>query len=244
MNTVQKIETVRKYKQICNHLRRRILFGEILPGGRLPTVQELSQEFGVSQATVREALRVLESEGLIDTRHGAGIFVVQRDLSRTPIGQYLEWLTQNDQKLGQVLQVREYMEGLAAGLCAAVASDDNIAELRENLVAQESLVKLLNCPAGPANRDPIELGEELDRLAYRFHLIISQASGNEFAYEILKQVLSFIFENSAPYLYANRHPCESFEEHQEIFKHIQAHNSSQAEKAMRKHIRRDRQLLK
>jgi GntR family transcriptional regulator, transcriptional repressor for pyruvate dehydrogenase complex len=242
MDGIRKFESTKKYELVCNQLRKRILFGDIPPGNRLPAVQELSVEFGVSQATVREALRVLESEGLIITRHGAGTFVAERELGHIPIGQYLEWLAQNEQKIAQIVIVREYIEGLTAKLCAGAAAGETIRALGDNLEAQESLVELLKDPQS-ARRDPIDLGEEIDRLAYQFHLTIARACGNEFAGEIAGQILAFIFETGAPYLYANRHPCESVKEHQEILKYIRDGNPALAEKAMRSHIHRDSQPL-
>jgi len=243
MDGFRKIELAKKYELVCNQLRKRILFGDILPGNRLPAVQELSSEFGVSPATIREALRVLESEGLIIVRHGAGTFVVERDINNVPIGQYLEWLSQNEEKIVQVTIVREYIEGLTARLFATIAVDEDIQVLSDNLATQEALVNLLKDPKRDSHHDPIDLGEEIDRLAHSFHLRIAQACGNEFAAEIAKQILSFIFESGAPYLYANRHPCESVKEHREILKYIRERNPSQAEKAMRTHIRRDSQPL-
>jgi GntR family transcriptional regulator, transcriptional repressor for pyruvate dehydrogenase complex len=243
MNGIRKIESTKKYELVCNQLRKRILFGDILPGDRLPAVQELSSEFGVSQATIREALRVLQSEGLILTRHGAGTFVVEREINNVPISQYLEWLSQNEQKIAQITVVRECIEGLTARLCAIAATDEEIQSLSDNLEAQEALIDLLQDANNKSHRDPINLGEQIDQFAYKFHLIIAQTCGNEFGGEIAKQILSFIFESGAPYLYANRHPCESVKEHQDILKYIREHNPSQAEKAMRIHIHRDSQPL-
>jgi GntR family transcriptional regulator, transcriptional repressor for pyruvate dehydrogenase complex len=243
MDGFRKIESTKKYELVCNQLRKRILFGDIPPGDRLPAVQELSIEFGVSPATIREALRVLESEGLIFTRHGAGTFVVERELNNVPIGQYLEWLSQNEQKIAQVTIVREYIEGLTTRLCAVTATDADIQALSDNLKTQESLVDLLKEPPKNTHPDPIDLGEEIDRLAHQFHLTIAQSCGNEFAGEMAKQILAFIFESGAPYLYANRHPCHSVKEHHEILKYIREHNPAQAEKAMRTHIRKDSQPL-
>jgi len=243
MDGIRKIESIKKYELVCNQLRKRILFGDILPGNRLPAVPELSSEFGVSPATIREALRVLEAEGLIITRHGAGTFVVEHEINNIPIGQYLEWLSQNEQKIAQITIVREYIEGLTTRLCAATATDEDIQALSDNLVSQESLVDLLKDPKKNSHLDPISVSEEIDRLAYQFHLRIAQACGNEFAGEIAKQILMFIFETGTPYLYANRHPCHSVKEHHEILKYIREHDPSPAEKAMRSHIYRDSQPL-
>lgn len=63
------------YVEIAGLLRQQIVSGERTPGERLPTLVELQQALGVSRVTVRQAMDVLESEGLIDRSAGRGTFV-------------------------------------------------------------------------------------------------------------------------------------------------------------------------
>jgi GntR family transcriptional regulator len=76
------------YEKIANELREEIRAGQLAPGDRLPSEEDLKSRFGKSPGTIREALRVLQSEGLIEKQHGRGSFVreprtlVQRDNSR------------------------------------------------------------------------------------------------------------------------------------------------------------------
>ena len=64
-----------KYQRIADELRRQIRAGEPAPGERMPAETELTDRFRVSLPTVRQALGVLRSEGLIESRHGVGTFV-------------------------------------------------------------------------------------------------------------------------------------------------------------------------
>lgn len=66
------------YYQLESILRSKIEAGEILPGQRLPTEQELSQEYHISRATVRQALAALVSEGLLYRKQGKGTFVTEK----------------------------------------------------------------------------------------------------------------------------------------------------------------------
>lgn len=66
------------YYQLENILRSRIDSGEVQPHHRLPTEQELSQEYGISRATVRQALAALVSEGLLYRKQGRGTFVTEK----------------------------------------------------------------------------------------------------------------------------------------------------------------------
>jgi GntR family transcriptional regulator len=66
------------YKQIADALRSRIESGSLSPGEKLPSESALTQQFKVSQGTVRQALGILRGEGLIVAEHGRGVFVRSR----------------------------------------------------------------------------------------------------------------------------------------------------------------------
>lgn len=67
------LRRVRKaYEQVADQLREVVITGELAIGDRLPSEEQLAREFGVSRATIREALRVLAAQGLIRTTKGAG----------------------------------------------------------------------------------------------------------------------------------------------------------------------------
>ena len=67
-----------KYFQVMDRLRQQILSGEIKPGGKLPSENELSREYGISRHTVRKALRILENDGYVEAQHGRGTFCSER----------------------------------------------------------------------------------------------------------------------------------------------------------------------
>jgi GntR family transcriptional regulator len=71
--------------RVFEALRLRIAAGEFPPGSRLPAEMELARAYAVSRVTVREALRMLQGEGLVEARHGLGHFVAERALIREPI---------------------------------------------------------------------------------------------------------------------------------------------------------------
>jgi GntR family transcriptional regulator len=97
--------------QVYERLRQRIVDGEFGPGSRLPSEPEMASLFGVSRLTIREALRMLQRDMLIESRHGRGHFVLRLPkLVRKPISE-LQSVTELMTGLGypvenEVLEVR------------------------------------------------------------------------------------------------------------------------------------------
>ncbi|WP_049573233.1 GntR family transcriptional regulator [Nocardiopsis sp. SBT366] len=65
-------------RRIADQLRAAIQDGDLRPGGRLPSERELAEAHGTARNTAREAIRILAEEGLVDRRHGSGVFVRER----------------------------------------------------------------------------------------------------------------------------------------------------------------------
>ncbi len=78
MNTTDKL--LPRYIKLANQLQHHINEGELVPGEKLPPQRELAEKFGTTLMTIRKALNVLETEGLIRTEHGVGTFVVSPHL--------------------------------------------------------------------------------------------------------------------------------------------------------------------
>src|SRR5262245_65697347 len=77
---IERVAHVPVYGLVVDKLRRAIHNGSFVPGDKFPPERELSKQLGVSRASVREAIRVLEGEGYVETRRGAsgGIIVLDR----------------------------------------------------------------------------------------------------------------------------------------------------------------------
>ena len=72
---IQPLRQVRLYEQIAQAVRERIVKGEMAQGERLPNERELALAYGVSRNVVREAVRALVNDGLVEVRQGSGTFV-------------------------------------------------------------------------------------------------------------------------------------------------------------------------
>src|SRR5712692_7888499 len=100
------------YGLIVDQLRRAIHIGTFIPGDKLPPERELSKQLGVSRTTVREAIRVLEGEGYVETRRGAtgGLTVRERKLPDARLRQIVR------ERLGELEELLDFRE---ANECAA-----------------------------------------------------------------------------------------------------------------------------
>ncbi|MFG3698447.1 GntR family transcriptional regulator [Micromonospora sp. NPDC047620] len=66
-----------KWAQLADYIRARIESGEWAPGDKLPSTAQLKEEHGVSQTVVRQAILVLQTQGLVEGVHGVGVFVAE-----------------------------------------------------------------------------------------------------------------------------------------------------------------------
>lgn len=66
---------VPKYERVADAIREQIRSGQLPPGAKLPTTQQLIEQYGVSYGSIRTALLILKAEGLIEGRPGEGVYV-------------------------------------------------------------------------------------------------------------------------------------------------------------------------
>jgi DNA-binding FadR family transcriptional regulator len=133
---VRKVQAA--YRQVAEQLKEQIVTGALAAGTRLPSEAELARLFGVSRSTVREALRLLASQHLIDTTRGVsgGSFVSSPDAVTVAenLGGTLGLLVNaQDMTIAHLLEARLLLEPSAARLAAARATTEALADLRRTV---------------------------------------------------------------------------------------------------------------
>jgi len=124
--------------EIIESLRRDISMGRLVIGDRLPNERELAQQFGVSQPTIREAVRALDAMGLVEVRHGSGAYVRGDGAFLVRAG--LETMLQIEQVgLLDVLEVRGVLGRHSAALAAAAATAEDLAAMEAAYARLERL---------------------------------------------------------------------------------------------------------
>lgn len=150
------LETSPAYEAVVDRVRRALALGVLLPGDRLPSERTLAEELGVSRVTVREALRILQGEGILITRRGSGGTVVS-DTIHTAGGLSVD--LQRD--VTDVFEFRVAVEGLAARKAAERSAGE--------------VVELLECQQALAVSRSID---EFRRADSHFHLMVARMSEN------------------------------------------------------------------
>jgi len=129
---------VKQYEQIAEQLRTLVVDGTLQPGARLPNEEVLAREYGVSRATLREALRSLAAQDLIRTAKGAGggSFITLPSVAHVSsfVHSSITLMADaNDVSLEDLLEARELLEVPAARLAANRRDDDELERLRETI---------------------------------------------------------------------------------------------------------------
>ncbi len=188
-------------------LRAAILSGFFKPGDRLIEM-DLCARLGISRPSIREALRSLESEGLIEIIPNRG--------PQVPV---LTWA-----QAEEIYRVRALLEGEAAALCAKHATSEQIDGMRQALAAFESAVR---------NED----GARRLSATGEFYRIMQQAAGNTLIDELLRRLLARINMLRAQSMSRAGRATFSFKEMRAIFQAISKGNSRAARKAAETHVK-------
>ena len=230
---LKSLTPVRIFEQVVDQIRGLILSGDLRPGERLPSEQELEKQLNVSRSSVREALRVLEFEGLVEVRRGSGTYISEYSGLANGRIEVAKWLKSRGESLSEFLQIREYIEGLSCSLAAQHVNADIKSELIE---VHNELCKMIDSSEKTESIDVDRLAE----LDTQFHLAIGRASGNSLVNELISFVVPAFQHGNKAIIYMGS-PLASMEsDHKKILTAIEAGDPLAAEQTMRKHIVRVR----
>jgi len=205
----------RLHQEIVEQMKDRIIRGDLPAGSRLPPERELAEQLGVNRTTVREALHKLESMGLLEIKHGSGIFV--RDFLESGSLELARHMLFLDGKVnvGVLANLQELRRILLPEISACAASNRSEKDLHE----LEAVV---------LGADDVPL-EEKD---WRVHNIIARASGN-LLFVILLNSFTGLTRDAARLYFeveANRQRSRKF--HRDIYAAIKGRDAARAKKVM------------
>ncbi|MFT7561318.1 MAG: DNA-binding FadR family transcriptional regulator [Flavobacteriales bacterium] len=209
----------RLYRNIADKMLAMLDESDFPPGTRLPSERELSEQFGVSRPTIREAIIALELSGRVEVRTGSGVYVLAYEAPMQPADFISPF---------ELTEARVVIEGEAAALAATMITDDQLIELEVALTEMEQENTEGNLRSGEADR--------------KFHSVISDATNNRaLIYAI--QNLWDLQENSPEIHLAHESVCmmdkqQRLDEHREIYQALREGDANTARMAMRNHFSR------
>lgn len=166
---------------ITEQVERLIVDGRLKPGDPLPSERDMAKHLGVSRPSLREALLVLESRGLVQARRGGGFGVT--DVTGPTITDPLVHLLQrHPSTIDDVLELRHGLECVAAYFAAIRATDADAKRLREMSAAMKRRRAL---------RDPLEDAD----LDVDFHMAIAEASHNVALVHVMRGIFNLMRSN-------------------------------------------------
>ncbi len=219
---LRAIKKTRIHEEVVTQIHDLIRQGKFKAGDQLPSERELAETFKVSRTSVREALRALETQGLIISRTGMGNFVAELPIESL-VAPLAKLLIQEKDALADIFEMRELIEPHIASLAAERATQRDIAQMKKILQRQSEAVR-----RG-------ETGVEADA---EFHFAIGQATQNQALEKLVSGLMELLSHSREESLQTLDRRRASIEAHQEILSAIERHDKRQAQKTMRHHIER------
>ncbi|WP_100407166.1 FadR/GntR family transcriptional regulator [Bacillus solitudinis] len=223
--TIRHVRPKKISEIVAEQLTEMIKSGEVEPGDRLSTVQQLADEFNVGRSAIREALSALKAVGLVEIRQGEGTFVkkINHDLASLVIPS-VEFMKQDDVR--QLFEIRKIVETGAASLAAMNRSEEDLFKI-------ESILHEMKRAEGDG-----ELGERAD---VEFHLAVVTATQNSMLNKLLEVVSDTMQvtmrEARKVFFYSERERlAKLYEEHCQIYEAIKQKDAHTAYEKMMVHI--------
>lgn len=195
--------------QVYEKLEREILSGKY-PRGELLSEQRLSAELGVSRTPVREAIRRLEQDYILeDSPRGVVVVGISRE------------------EMLEMYEIRLQLEGLMARRAAENVTEEQLGEMRDTLDLQHFYLE----------RERRDSSDQIKNLDSRFHELLYAACGSRTYYDLLVRLHKRITKFRMASVRKRSRAEESIREHEAIYAALAAHDAEQAQQAVLNHTR-------
>lgn len=223
--TVEQLSSRRLYEQLAERIRRLILNGALTPGDRLPTERVLAQDYGVSRTVVREAVKTLQQDGLVEVRAGLGTFIV--DETDRAFSQSLSLLMSVNlsDKLLDVVEIREILEVRMAALAATRARSSDIDSMRTAVAVMD---------------DSLDDVSEFIKQDHAFHLALAEATQNAVMPLLISSIVDLLQQLRSRTALVDGSLERGQIHHKRILRAISRGDADAAQKAMGAHLRQVR----
>jgi GntR family transcriptional repressor for pyruvate dehydrogenase complex len=207
--------------EVANRIKDLIRKEKLKPGDKLPNEMQLAELFGVSRPTVREAVKSLVSQNIIEIQRGKGTFVSQTPgIASDPLG--LDFLVDKDLHLS-LIEVRFLIEPGVARLAAERGTTADINRIGDYLHEMKNNV----------DQHAVDMGTELE-----FHRSIAEATENPVIMRLVPIIMDSIIKIYRDAPRTSEDHRQALLEHTEIFNSIKNRDKEGAYKAMERHLQK------
>ena len=224
---LQPIKKTRVAEEIADRIRVLILDGTFSAGRPFPGERLLAARFGVSRGSIRDAVRMLETIGLVESRHGQGTFARELDVSRL-VAPLASVLTYRHDLRDELVDLRRMFEPAVARAAAARVTDDDLADLQRIVDTQ---------------RRKIKSGGSTIVEDTAFHAVLARATRNRAVMRIMGALNDLLVESRARTLQQKGRPERSIAGHEAVVAALRRRDPDAAARAMHTHIDQIAELL-
>ena len=217
---LRAIKKVRIHEEVVNQIHELIKEGRFNSGDQLPSERELAEIFKVSRTSVREALRALETQGLVISRTGMGNFVADLPVESL-VRSLAKFLIDEKRALADIFELRKLLEPHIASLAAERATRADIKQMKHILVKQMEAV----------SRG--ETGVDADA---ELHLAIGRATQNQALQKLVSGLMEMLSRSREESLQTQHRRKESLDSHRKIIAAIEKHDKAETHTQMLRHI--------
>ncbi|MDB6178676.1 FCD domain-containing protein [Paracoccus sp. Z330] len=211
----------RRYQDVAAELRQLIRAEGVQPGDRILTERQIALRLGVGRSLVRDAIIMLEVEGLVQVRQGSGVYLQEGapDTATAPE-------TEDDIGPFELLEARMVLESAVAGLAAATVTKADIIAMREALDDE---------------RRSITEGRDDYQSDQRFHLLIAEATQNGVLVKMVSDLWNLrnrsrMWAQLHSRIFDDTYRSRWLDDHQAILDALRARDCARARQAMRDHL--------
>jgi GntR family transcriptional repressor for pyruvate dehydrogenase complex len=217
---ITPIKKTRVAEEVADRIRVLMLDGTFPPGLPLPSERHLAERFGVSRGSIRDALRTLETIGLLETRHGQGTFPHELSVDRlvAPLASVMAYRSDLQDEL---LDVRRMFEPAVARVAAQRANDEDLADLQRILDVQ---------------RQKLKSGQSAIAEDTAFHAILARSTRNRVVMSIMATLNDLLVESRTQSLLQKGRPARSIDGHEAVVAALRRRDAEGASEAMYNHI--------
>lgn len=214
----------RAFQEISREIQRVILAKKLKTGERLPSERALAAQFEVGRLTIREALRTLETKGLINIRHGrgGGAYVGMPDPAIIPSmmvdNLLLEGLTAE-----QMIEARTGLECAIVEYAIRHATKMDLERIERNIEDSREII------------DPENAGEVVSKMIH-YHILLGEATHNLPFTMFIRTLMEWARRRMALWIPTAEHQSYSYKSHKAIFEAIQRKDVKLAKRRMRDHV--------